>query len=336
MGEQTREKQRYSFRQDRALRQYRDHHPALRALYWHARLSRVVSDKLFEGEFVGTDGRVHTRISLLGAHTGRPSFSAPNLASVPRMFRPVFVVDTPDDVIIEIDYETQEPGIAGAHFGDEALLAAWNGPDDFYIRMGKDLSLNTDSVPRQKLKVITLAMIYGQQAASLGKQLRMETWEADRMLQRVFSRYPTLAKGMKEGEAIANLCGYAETRTGLKRYLPRHHPRHQRNRRARNLPIQGGASGVLKILLPRVHLLLQQMGGRILVPLFDSIIFQVPKRFQRDAIVLVGQEMKTAITLLYPELRPKLDINDADPSCWNKKGRGDSIDRFEQDWTYEL
>jgi hypothetical protein len=38
----------------------------------------------------------------------------------------------------------------------------------------------------------------------------------------------------------------------------------------------------------------------------------------------------------YPALRPRVDINTAAPSCWNKDGRADSLDRFLADPLYKL
>ena len=326
--------ERFSFERDKLLKRHRDKHPAIEALYRYALLCRIPTDKLFQGEFVGADNRVHSRIEPLGASTGRPSFGQPNLASVPRIFRPAFVADGEDHAIVEIDYSAQEPGIAAAHYGDAAMLAVWNKEkEDFYERMGVDLGLD---IPRPRLKVLMLASLYGQTDRSAAESLGVEKLQASRLIKRVFSRYSDLAKGMKEVEDLANVRGYAETRTGLKRYLNPKRSRHARNRQARNLPVQGGGADILKVLLPRAHNYLQQVGGRILVPLFDSLVFQVPREEQQKAVVAISHEMKMAMQFIYPELRPKLDVNDIDTTCWNKDGHGDSVDRFEADPTHDI
>ena len=324
---------RYSFERDRFLKRHRDRHPAIELLYRHALLSRIPSDKMFQGEFTRANNRVHSRIEPLGASTGRPSFREPNLGSVPRIFRPAFVADNPGQAILEIDYSAQEPGIAAAHYGDAAMLATWNGDGDFYRQVGADLNVD---ISRPRLKVLNLASLYGQTAKSAAESLGLEPYQAKRMLDRFFASYPDLAEGMKDAEDLAHVRDYAETRTGLKRYLSPDRPRHARNRQARNLPVQGGGADVLKMLLPRAHAYLRSVGGRILVPLFDSLVFQVPQEVQQEAVGVIKHEMVTAMQSIYPELRPKLDVNDEDTSCWNKDGHGDSIDRFEKDLTHDI
>lgn len=332
-GKTTGGKDKHSFERDRFLKRHRDRHPAIEALYRYSLLSKVPSDKLFQGVFTGPRDRVHSRIEALGAHTGRPSFSEPNLASVSRIFRPAFVVDGPEHEIVEIDFKAEEPGISAAHYRDDKMLAAWNGEGDFYTQMGRDLGLN---IERPALKVLTLATLYGQTPRSTAEALAMEEYQARNLLRRVFDRYPVLAAGMKEAEDVAQVRGYAETRTGLKRYLDPAHKRHVRNRRVRNLPVQGGGADILKILLPRVDNYLRRVGGRILVPLYDSLVFQAPRETRVEATRIVDHEMVMAMQMIYPELVPKLDVNDRDTSCWNKDGQGGSIDRFERDATFDI
>jgi DNA polymerase I-like protein with 3'-5' exonuclease and polymerase domains len=213
------------------------------------------------------------------------------------------------------------------------MIEAWNGDGDFYRRVGADLGI---SITRPELKVLVLASQYGQSARSAAERLGMEPFQAISLLNRFFDRYSQLAEGMKMTEDLAEVRGYAETRTGLKRYLNPKRSRHARGRQARNLPVQGGGADVLKGLLPRAQTILQRIDGRILVPLFDSLIFQVPREAQQEAVTAIRHEMVVAARSIYPELKPKLDVNDKDTSCWNKDGHGDSIDTFERDLSYDI
>ncbi len=38
--------------------------------------------------------------------------------------------------------------------------------------------------------------------------------------------------------------------------------------------------------------------------------------------------MISAVRAYYPELRPRVDVNAQDTTCWNKDGRSDSIEAF--------
>jgi|GEM_PF-6214007 DNA polymerase I-like protein with 3'-5' exonuclease and polymerase domains len=323
---------RYSFARDKYLKPHRKVHPAIDDLYRYAKLRRINSDKLFLGGFTAPNGLTRGKISPLGSNTGRPSFSEPNFASVARIFRPI-VVCGEDEAIIEIDYKFQEPGIAAAHFGDTALLEAWNAEGDFYLRMGNDLGIDAN---RFTLKLLVLAALYGQGARSAAANLGVSERRARRLLGAFYGQYSDLHDGMKAVQELAQVCGYAQTRTGLKRYLSNRQSVGQRNRRARNLPVQGGGATILKALLPLAQGDLQQMGGRILVPHFDSLVFQVPRVHADEAIRNVSHHMSSAMQSIYPELRPRLDVNSTRPKCWNKDGHADSIERFSNDPFFDI
>jgi DNA polymerase I-like protein with 3'-5' exonuclease and polymerase domains len=122
----------------------------------------------------------------------------------------------------------------------------------------------------------------------------------------------------------------------MKRYFRLKARSSRQKRQARNFPVQGGGACVLKLLLPRVQQYLTSIGGRILVPLFDSIVFQAPKNRLDEATEKVSFLMIEAFRELYPALNPKVDKNISKPWCWNKDGHADSIERFEEDPLFEL
>jgi hypothetical protein len=49
-----------------------------------------------------------------------------------------------------------------------------------------------------------------------------------------------------------------------------------------------------------------------------------------------NQLMIDSVRKYYPALRPRVDINSAVPSCWNKDGRANSLERFLTDPLYKL
>jgi hypothetical protein len=46
--------------------------------------------------------------------------------------------------------------------------------------------------------------------------------------------------------------------------------------------------------------------------------------------------MQHALSAYYPRLRPRVDVNRVDVTCWNKDGHSDSLDRFLQDPTIRI
>jgi len=343
---------KYSFNKT-SLKQFRKVHMAVDLLFRYAWLRRIPGDKLYTGELIRSDGKIHARIKPLGATTGRSSFTAPNLGGVDRRFRPAFVPDSPGDVIGEVDFTAQEPGIAGAHYEDARLVEEWNGPRDVYLSVARGLhqvlELSDEMLEasdaalreeypriRPKMKILFLATMYGMVIQTISAVLGCTRGEAGDLWRAFFDRFQDLEKNMAATEKLSVLRGYAETRTGMKRFLKAgtRSPRHRRQ--MRNFPVQGGGACVLKLLLPRVQRYLKSIGGRVLVPLFDAVIFQVPQDRLEEATRMVSFLMQEAFRELYPELDPKVDTNTSAPCCWNKDGKADSIERFEEDPTYEL
>ena len=46
--------------------------------------------------------------------------------------------------------------------------------------------------------------------------------------------------------------------------------------------------------------------------------------------------MTGAVRAYYPELRPRVDVNRADVTCWNKDGKSNSLEKFLEDPMYKL
>lgn len=67
---------------------------------------------------------------------------------------------------------------------------------------------------------------------------------------------------------------------------------------------------------------------KLILPVHDAIVIEC----ECDQVEIVAEKvrriMESAVRTYYPELKPRVDINLEDTSCWNKDGHGDSIDRF--------
>ena len=75
---------------------------------------------------------------------------------------------------------------------------------------------------------------------------------------------------------------------------------------------------------------------KLILPVHDAVVFEC----NSEDVSLVGEEasriMVDTVRKYYPDLRPRIDINNADPSCWNKDGHANSLDRFLEDPLYKL
>lgn len=336
----------YSFSDD-ALKAHRGRHLAIKLLHLHGKYRQIVNNPLFAGELVSADGRVRPRIEPLGAATGRPTFHRPNLVGIGRVFRPIVVPDAPGYGLAELDYSAQEVFIAGSHFGDALLVRDCNEGDPYWrlVRSlcSAELDPGDEDLPdgalatrhadlRDRMKLLMLGVLYGAGDETIASQARTTPAGARQLRNDLLRRYPQLAQGMRESRNQLQESGYTSTVTGLKRYRGAAGPLMRWEQRwAVNAPIQGGGACVLKLLLPRLHEMLVQLGGRIVLPVYDAVVVQYPLAEKRMALDGAHAIMIDAMRELYPDLRPRVDVNDLDPSCWNKKGRGDSIERFAAD-----
>ncbi|WP_426751127.1 DNA polymerase [Myxococcus sp. Y35] len=344
----------YSFDED-ALELCRNVHPVVDLLYRFDRFSHVVDERLFAGDFTESDGRIHPRVHVLGAESGRPTFKDGNLVGVGRIFRPVVRPDGDGFGLVELDYKAQEVFIAAAHFGDDVLLEDCNSGDP-YVRMVRELcstelapeeaDLDDESLARAhpdlrtRMKLLVLAMMYGMTDASIAAQAGTDLAGARQLRERFFQRYSALKTGMERAVEQLVVRGYAEGITGLKRFRGKTGPLSGWERRwAVNTVIQGGGACILKLLLPPLAAYLGRLGGRVVLPIFDAVLIQVPliEGMVPSGIVDGARGlMVEAMRELYPATRPRVDVNDADPSCWNKDGHSNSIERFLADPMFKL
>lgn len=341
-----RQENKYSFRKE-LLKRNRGLHRVVELLYLHSRYGAVLRDRLFDGEYICADCRIRPWINPLGADTGRTSFKRPNVVSLSKAMRPVVGPDDDAHGLAELDFKFEEPLIAAAHFGDSQLLADCTEGDP-YVRMMRGvcrndiapehLALDDDELGaryetlRSRVKIVMLAVLYGSSDASLAAMLGIPERAARRLKAGFLARYPKLREGMEQAQRLLQERGYAVTVTGMKRFRGREGALSGWERRwAVNFPIQGGGACVLKMLLPRLATFLAKSGGRLILPVFDAVVIQFPLDRKSEVCAGAARIMIEVFQELYSGTCPRVDINSKDPTCWNKNGRGDSIERFLQD-----
>jgi DNA polymerase family A len=146
---------------------------------------------------IGRDGRNRPSLFPFGTATGRNAHakSPYNAHAGVRGF-----IKFPEDKIgAYLDWRTQEVGIAAALSGDPALLAAYGG-GDVYHALAIVLGFTDDPDPghwkannvemRQRMKVVQLAMNYGQGITSMACALDRHPLIASHIIERHRRTYP--------------------------------------------------------------------------------------------------------------------------------------------------
>ena len=237
-------------------------------------------------------GRIHTSYNQTVAATGRLSSSDPNLQNIPirtdqgAEIRKGFV---PDDgfVFLGADYSQIELRILAHFSGDTAFVEAF--------RAGKDIHRETAAIiygvpvedvsaqMRAAAKTVNFATIYGQGPFALAGNLGIPVAEAKTFIDEYFERFPGVRRYLDTQVEMARGCGYVETLSGRRRYIPEINSRNFNirsfgERVATNAPVQGSAADIIKLAMIRIHERLQaeRAGARMLLQVHDELLFEVP------------------------------------------------------------
>lgn len=101
-----------------------------------------------------------------------------------------------------------------------------------------------------------------------------------------------------------------------------------------NYPVQGSAAVVFKAAGNRLDRLYQRHDAWLIIPMHDAYVFEAPIGVLKEVADLTSSVMCWSVQEYFPELHPKVDINIKQPSCWNKDGRADAVERWMEDPTF--
>jgi len=103
-----------------------------------------------------------------------------------------------------------------------------------------------------------------------------------------------------------------------------------------NTPVQAGAGVVFRQAVVRLYHHFRGTATKLILPVHDAVVFECNINNSESVGREASQIMVDTVRKYYPVLYPRVDINDAAPSCWNKDGCADSLDRFLEDPLYKL
>lgn len=310
-------------------------HPAARLLHRLGKIESIMRDGLLDPGAGGIDGRVHPEHRQCGADTSRQTAKWPNVLGVSGDARPV-VVPEPGNVLLDFDLRQIEPSLAGAIFGVPELVAATNSGDvysavarKFYIGelSDEDLVLNDDAFKarhpekRAAMKIFFLASLYGISAAGIAANLGIPESEGRALMESFALLLPNLSEAMKESARFSSLRGYAVAATGLRRYRGRTGPVTAAEKRwMSNFEVQGTASVFFKAAGNRIHRLCGRFGARLIVPLHDSFLIEVPELHKEEVAEMASRIMRESVQEFFPELDIRVDHDPSRVDCWTKGG----------------
>lgn len=220
-----------------------------------------------------SNNNLHCSLNLIGTYTGRLSCSNPNLQAVAKSTEVFKVKDVfvarPGYIMIQADYKQAEMRLVTHYTKDELMKNLIESNADLHAETANRLG-----IPRQAAKRLNFSVIYGVGAKSLSESLRVDLSVAKDYLEKYHSLYPGFRRLMYQLEDFAKMNGYVEMWTGRMRHF--NVPEADPHKAMSNL-IQGGVAEIVRVAISRLYPAISDIGGRMLMQVHDSIIFEVPE-----------------------------------------------------------
>jgi DNA polymerase I-like protein with 3'-5' exonuclease and polymerase domains len=280
---------------------------------------------------------VYPNYKMMGTATGRCTSNSPNVMGIPRIFRSIVIPSRDDFGIIECDYSQMEIGVAAALSCDTNLIKDFNS-EDVYIKTSNWLFEKGKTVSRNKAKIMFLGIQYGLSNNTIAKRLEISLTETNEILNQFYARYHNLYEYLKEQERIGAKIGWVKSVSGLKRHrLDRSAPpNYWENNWFKNFPIQSSAASVFKGAISKIYQKFKDTPFNLLIPLYDSVVFEAPLKNIKEITNGVVECMVSSMKDYFPDLQPKVSVNDSNLSYWNAGENNESIDNFLKNPVYDI
>lgn len=305
-------------------------HPFLAAVLAHR--DRIKLRQVVDGliSAVGDDGRIHTTFQQTVAATGRLSSTDPNLQNIPARtetglrIRDLFVTGKDYETLLTADYSQIEMRIMAHLSNDEDLIGAFNDGEDLHSYVGaRVFNVAIDEITpqmRSKVKAMSYGLAYGLSAYGLSRQLDVEVYEAQQLMDDYFDRFGAVRDYLESVVDKARATGYTETMFGRRRYLPdlsstNRQRREMAERAALNAPIQGSAADIIKYAMIQVADALRAaaLDSRLLLQVHDELVLEVAPGEREQVEAIVREQMGSAATLQVP-----LSVSVGTGTSWRK------------------
>lgn len=183
-------------------------------------------------------GVIHPSFLQTGTSSGRYSSRNPNFQNLPRDDKRIkeCIIARPGKVFVGADYSQLEPRVFAYYSKDVRLLAAFNGENDFYSVIGREVFDKMDATPqkegspdafgvkykklRDATKVFSLASVYGASAFQLAKTVGKSEEATQEDMDAYFERFPGVPEMMLEAHELAKTHGFVANIFGRKRRIP--------------------------------------------------------------------------------------------------------------------
>ncbi len=252
---------------------------------WRSVSSRYYVPYLEEAD---PEGVLHCNLNLIGTYTGRLACSHPNLQAVAKATEVFKVKDVftarEGYTMIQSDYKQAEMRLVTHYTKDPVMRELILSDADLHSETASRLG-----IPRQAAKRLNFSVIYGIGYRKLAENLKVGEPVAKDYLERYHGLYPGFRRLMARCEEFAKEYGYIEMWTGRLRHF---NVESADPHKAMSNLIQGGVAEVVRVAISRLYPAVNDLGGRMLMQVHDSIIFEVPDDRLAEALPTIRLVME--------------------------------------------
>jgi len=263
--------------------------------------------------FSEPDGRLRSNFHINGTKTGRLSSSSLNLQNIAlfgggKNLKKCIIADFEDHVLVNVDIKAAEIRCLLAYAQEEGLIDALLKDFDMHAYVAAKVwkaqypqyteeelfklisEANEVKIPtelqmafvklRKRTKSVTFGLVYGITKYGLARDLGCSETEAQQIIDMYFKTFPKIKKYMNDTRRHLEKHREVQSLTKRKRRFPRYSiNRGGSYRQAINFGVQNIASDlVVRILAAMGKNIKEELGGRLVLTVHDSILMSLPKK----------------------------------------------------------
>ncbi|MBQ9795622.1 MAG: DNA polymerase I [Clostridia bacterium] len=302
------------------LNAIKDKHEIVEYIIRYRKISKLISTYL-DGMLncVSNDGKIHTTFMQRTTSTGRLSSREPNLQNLPirddegRVLRKMFLSSFENGTMISADYNQIELRLIANFSEDETMISDYlSGKDIHTATASKIFGVNHENVTknmRRVAKSVNFGIIYGIGAYGLSQNINSTVKEANEFIKKYLEIYPKVKEYGEQCIQSARDKGYANTMFGRIRHLNdinsgNHVVRSFAERVAKNMPLQGSASDIIKIAMIKVYNRIknENLKSKLVLQIHDELVVDCYPGESEAVRKILKEEMESVVDLKVPLL----------------------------------
>ncbi len=295
-------------------------HEIVKFLIRYRKIAKLVNTYL-DGmlNYVSEEGKIHTTFMQRTTSTGRLSSREPNMQNLPirddegRVLRKMFSSSFENGTVISADYNQIELRLIANFSDDENMVSDYlSGKDIHTATASKIFNVSIDEVTsnmRRIAKSVNFGIIYGISAYGLSQNINTSPKEAGEFINKYMEIYPKVKAYGEQCVVSAKEQRYSKTLMGRIRHIPdinsaNHTVRSFAERVAKNMPLQGSASDIIKIAMIKVYnsMKKENLKSKLVLQIHDELIVDCYPGESDMVKTILKQEMESVVNLKVPLL----------------------------------